>query len=498
MTLIPDEVIAEIRDRIDIVAVIGEHVQLRKAGVNHKGLCPFHHEKTPSFHVNPVRRSYTCFGCSRRGDVFSFLKEMQGKTFVEVVHDLAARAGVTVPERQQNPEEMARRSERGRLQDLNAVAATFFRQQLLGADGRGGRTYLASRGIGDVVAESFRLGLAPDAWDGLARHFEAGNHPLPLAVQLGLIAPRQKAAGFYDKFRNRLICPVILPAGEVVGFSGRALGNDPEAPKYTNSPESPVYKKSNLLFGIHAARSSWAKKGRAVLVEGNFDVIALHQAGFSETVAPLGTALTGEQVELLRRMAPTVIICLDGDSAGRAAALRAIPLLVHAGVETRVASLPDGQDPDSFVREKGPAVFEELLAHARPAIDHFLDEVWRKTDRSPERLAAALSEGAPLIAGIGDDVRRAIVIDQFALGMGVEPRIVRMAISRAAQPAGSSHGHGGASGTMAVTTQADRFRPRNRPFRCLPCQRRRSKFSRSCTITRIFSRKRKPSVCDPS
>ena len=438
MALIPDEVVSEIRDRIDIVAVIGEHIQLKKAGVNWKGLCPFHQEKTPSFHVNPPRHTFYCFGCQKKGDVFAFLMEIGGKSFGEVVRELAGRVGVVIPERPMSPEEQARRSERSRLFDVNALAAAYYRGVLGdGRQGAAGRAYLEGRGIGAEVAAAFQLGLAPDGWDGLLRHFEQRRIPLEPALLLGLVARRSSGSGHYDKFRNRLMCPVILPAGEIAGFSGRTLANDdPETPKYLNSPENPIYKKSQLLFGLHAARPSFAKRGRAILVEGNFDVIALHQAGFTETVAPLGTALTAEQVESLRRLAPSVVLCLDGDKAGRAAALRAIPILVAAGVDARVVALPDKEDPDSFVRSRGAAALEDRVAHAPSAIDHFLEEIWYRSDRSAEARAAALREAAPLIAALGaDSIKRDIVIQQFARALDVESRVVRMALAARPAPA---------------------------------------------------------------
>jgi DNA primase len=429
--LIPDEIVAEIRDRVDIVAVIGEHVPLKKVGASHKGLCPFHHEKTPSFHVHGEKRSFYCFGCQKGGDIFGFLMELQGKGFAEVVRELAHKTGVALPERKETPEDRARRDQKSRLYDVNAIAAAYFQDRLRAADtGQRGLAYLASRGIGEDVARSFQLGLAPDGWDGLSRHLEARHVPVDLALTLGLISPRRQSSGHYDKFRDRLMCPVLLPAGEIAGFSGRTLGSDPEAPKYFNSPESPLYKKSRLLFGLHAARAAFHKRGRALLVEGNFDVIALHQAGFAETVAPLGTALTDEQVEILRRLAPSVTLCLDGDRAGRAAALKAIPLLLSADLPARVAWLPDGEDPDSFVRKFGPEGLEELLGRAEPAVEFYLSEIWHRTDRTAERRAAALKEAAPLLASVRDDVKRDIIIGQFAAALNIDPRVVRRAIAQ--------------------------------------------------------------------
>jgi DNA primase len=428
---IPDEVNPEIRDRVDIVAVLGEHMTLKKAGNSWKGLCPFHGEKTPSFNVSQAKRSYYCFGCQRSGDVFKFVSEIAGKSFVEVVRELAGRVGVTIPEREQSAQELRARDERGRFLDLNMSASAFYRERL--ADelgGRKGRDYLEQRGIGAAVSERFQLGLAPDAWDALARHLELRKVPVESALALGLVAPRTGGrGGYYDKFRDRLMCPVLLPAGEVVGFSGRTLGNDPETPKYVNSSESPIYKKSQLLFGVHAARPAFRARNRALLVEGNFDVIALHQAGFEETIAPLGTALTEDQVEKLHRLTQRVVLCLDGDKAGRAATLKAIPMCLAAGLETLVVALPDGEDPDSFVRKHGKEALEALITGARPAVDFFLDQVWYGTARSADARAEALKQVVPLVVGVRDEVKRMVIVDQFARALDVSTQVVQRAVA---------------------------------------------------------------------
>jgi len=422
---IPDEVIAEVRDRTDIVAVIGEHVALKKTGASYKGLCPFHGEKTPSFNVSPAKRSYYCFGCQRSGDVFKFVSELQGKSFVEVVRELAARSGVVIPEKPDSPAEQQAKSERTRLLDVNATAAAYYRAQLQDAEtGRKGRTYLESRGIGDAIAETFRLGLAPEGWDGLARHLEQRKVAVELALVLGLVSPRKSSPGYYDKFRDRLMCPVLLPAGEVVGFSGRTLGSDPETPKYVNSSESPIYKKSNLLFGLHAARAAIQRKNRAILVEGNFDVIALHQAGFAETVAPLGTALTEQQAETLRRHSERVILCMDGDKAGRAATMKDIELLVRAGIDTRVVILPQGEDPDSFVRKTGAERFEALVHAAPEAFEYYTFEQWGASDRSAASGERVLRTVAPIVAAEPVDNKRLMIAGRLAQALGLDPRRV--------------------------------------------------------------------------
>lgn len=433
MARIPEEAISRIRDAVDIVAVVGESVQLKKTGNSFRGLCPFHREKTGSFYVVPDKKFFHCFGCQKSGDVFRFVMEMQGKTFAEAVRELGRRAGIEVPDHE-TPSDRARRNERARFLEVNAIAAAFFREVLRGDEGIAGRKYLLSRGIGEEVADTFQLGMAPDAWDLLAKRLEARRVPMEAAVTLGLVAPRKGGRGHYDRFRNRLMCPILLPAGEVVAFSGRILGEaGPDVPKYVNSPGSPVYTKGHHLFGLHAARAEFRRKGRAILVEGNFDVIALHQAGFRETVGPLGTALTEKQVDVLRLLAPMVVLCLDGDAAGRNAALKDLPALMAAGVETRVAPLPEGEDPDTFVRKHGPEAFETLIARAQPAVEYFIHEVWGRSDRSSDRRARALREAAPVVARISDEARREIVIGELAAALDVDPRVVRRAVATSAE-----------------------------------------------------------------
>ncbi|MFH0903464.1 MAG: DNA primase [Pseudomonadota bacterium] len=440
--------IADIRDRTDIVEIVGERVGLKKAGHAFKGLCPFHQEKTPSFHVLPDKRFFHCFGCQRNGDVFRFLMDIEGKTFAEAVRELGRRAGVEVPE-QTDPRELARRDERSRLLEVSSLSSSFFQDTLRAGASPQGREYLAQRGIGNEIAETFRLGMAPDAWDSLARWLEGQRVQLELAVLLGLVALRRQGHGYYDRFRNRLICPVISATGETVAFSGRQLVSDPNAPKYINSPGSPLYTKGNVLFGLHAARAAIRTKGRAVVVEGNFDVLALHQAGFGETVAPLGTALTDHQVSTLRLLTSCVVLCLDGDAAGRAAAQKHLGPLLDAGIETKVAELPDGQDPDSFVRSQGSPALEDLLGNAQPAVEYFIHEVWTKSSRSSaDRRAAAIHAAAPMLARIADPIKRDMVLGELAAALDADAGMVRRAVAQAsmANAVAAEHAHAERSG----------------------------------------------------
>jgi DNA primase len=463
--MIPDEVIAEIRGRADIVAVIGQHVQLRKAGRNWKGLCPFHGEKTPSFNVQPDKGFFYCFGCQKKGDVFTFVMELEGKSFTEAAEGLAARFGVEVPRIEESPELRRARGERAGMLALNKVAAVFFRAILADpARGEAGRAYLARRGVGDEIAAKFQLGYAPSDWHALADHLQEQRVDLELAVKLGLIARQPRAGGFYDRYRDRLVCPVIVPGGDVVGFSARIINAAPaadghgEAPKYINSPESTVYKKSKLLFGLAQAREALATKKRAVLVEGNFDVISLHQAGFTEVVAPLGTAITIEQVMQLKRLTDRVVLLYDGDRAGYNATLHALQLCVEADLEVLVASRPGharsggagplsgGVDPDSLVAGGGAEQLRELVDRAQGGIEYFAFEVWGKARASADARARALDDAARLVAKVASPTKRDLILGTLATAMEVDLAVVQKAMqrgqgSRPASGAGSpTHG----------------------------------------------------------
>jgi DNA primase len=449
--MIPDEVIAEIRSRVDIVAVIGQHVQLRKAGRNWKGLCPFHGEKTPSFNVAGDRGFFYCFGCQKKGDVFTFVMELEGRSFAEAAEQLAARAGIHIERADESPEQRRARGERVAMLDVCKVAMEVFRQNLRDPQrGALARTYLESRGVGDAVAERFLLGYGLPDWHAMADALRDRRVDLELALKLGLIARQPRAGGYYDRFRDRLVCPVIVPGGDVVGFSARTLPTaapatpDPrgEAPKYINSPESTVYKKSRLLFGLAQARDAMASKGRAVLVEGNFDVITFHQAGLTETVAPLGTALTLEQVEALRRSAAEVVLCYDGDRAGRTATRAALELLVSVDLPVRVVALPDGEDPDSLVRRSGADKARELVERAVGGIEYFCFEVWGKARASADARSSALDDAARLIAKVASPTKRDLIVGTLASAMELDVQVVRSAVSRQAQR-GAGSGPGG-------------------------------------------------------
>ncbi|HET9622124.1 MAG TPA: DNA primase [Kofleriaceae bacterium] len=474
--MIPDDVIAQIRDAADIVAVIGQHVQLRKAGTSWKGLCPFHGEKTPSFNVVPAKQFFHCFGCQKHGDVFSFLMELEGKSFVETAEQLAARYGIVVPRIEESPELRRARGERMAMLDLNKLATAFFREVLADAKrGEPGRAYLARRGVGQEIADKFQLGYAPGDWGALADYLKAKRADLELAVKLGLLAHRPRAGGYYDRNRDRLVCPVVVPGGDIVGFSSRLVApaqkspDGSEPPKYINSPESAVYKKGKLLFGLAQAREAMASQKRAVLVEGNFDVITLHQAGFTEVVAPLGTALTPEQVNQLKRLTERVVLLYDGDRAGYKATMHALQLCVEADAEVYVAARPgharsggagilsDGVDPDSMVASGGAEQLRESVDRALGGIEFFAFEVWGKARANADARTRALADAGRLVAKIANPIKRDLIVGTLATAMDVDVGVVRNALTQggnahnrsgggSSHPNAPGHGHGHSSG----------------------------------------------------
>ncbi|HWE30750.1 MAG TPA: DNA primase, partial [Polyangia bacterium] len=338
MGLIPEDKIAEIRDRTDIVAVIGEYVTLKRTGVNHKGLCPFHNEKSPSFNVNAQKQFFHCFGCGKSGDVIKFLSELVGKSFMETLRLLAQRSGVELPEPTRSPREEERlraaESERAKMVRLHDLVATFYVAQLQTPPAQAARAYLETRGLDEKTADTFRVGFAPASWEALARHLEQKKVPAELSERAGLIRRRENGTHF-DTFVNRVVYALTSPMGEVIGFGGRVI-NSEDQPKYKNSPETLLFKKGENLFGLHVAKHAIRKGGRALVVEGNFDVMTLHQHGIDYAVAPQGTAMTAEQVKLLKRFAREVVLMLDADPAGRAATMKIIRLFVDAELTVKI------------------------------------------------------------------------------------------------------------------------------------------------------------------
>ncbi len=376
--LISDELINQVRDRVDIAEIVGHHVSLSRTGQNLKGLCPFHQEKTPSFTVSPSRQIFHCFGCGAGGNVFSFLMRITGAGFPETVRDIGRRVGIEVPESGGVPDRQA--GVTGRLEQVNAAAAAWFRRNLLDpVQGKDGRDYLTRRGIMPNTAETYRLGFAPAEWDGLVKALGREGYGEAELAAAGLAVARdqgmrgrQGASGSYDRFRGRLMCPITDLRKRVVGFGGRVFGD--EQPKYLNSPDTPLFKKGQTLFGLDLAREATTRLKTLIVVEGYFDVIALHQAGMLNVAATLGTALTSDHVQVIRRFASKVVLLFDPDPAGVRAALRTLDLFVNSGLGVVVVTLPDGDDPDTFVRQRGAEAFMRLLEKAPSLLDFALEQ----------------------------------------------------------------------------------------------------------------------------
>ena len=411
----------DIKRTADIVELIGQYVQLRKAGRNYVGLCPFHAEKTPSFTVNPERQTFHCFGCKKGGDIFSFWMEYHNATFPEAVKDLAEKYHVMITERFSESAEQKKASQRKLFYNINEIATDYYRCTLKDPDkGIQARAYLKKRTVSNEIISEFRLGYAPAEWDGLTRTLRKKGIALDMAVQVGLVIPR-KNGGFYDRFRSRIIFPIFDLRQHVVGFGGRVLDNS--LPKYLNTPETPLFHKGELFYGLHVSFKAIREKGRAVIVEGYMDCLALKNHGFQEVVATLGTALTDRHVRKLKGYAKEVFIVFDSDEAGKKAALKSLPVFSNEGLSAKAVVLPDGQDPDSFVNENGLKGFLELLDHASPMFDFYLEQKLTHRD-SDEAKIGVLKESLPILSEIHEFSLRSLYVRRLSERIGIKENIV--------------------------------------------------------------------------
>ena len=427
--MIPDDVLASIRERTDIGVLVGEYVKLKKSGASFKGLCPFHNEKTASFYVHPQRGFFHCFGCQASGDVFGFLTRLEGLPFPDAVRRLAERSGVEIPDTdpQKDAERRRERETTDRIAHcLDEAAGFYVRMMTEHPHGELARTCHEQRGVDAETAARFRLGYAPDAWDALVTLFREKQRSPRDAEAAGLVVPRRSRDGYYDRFRHRLMFPVSDAQGRIVAFSGRALPPTSseeearEAPaKYINSPEGPLYQKGKLLYGLWEGRVSIRRQGWALLCEGNFDVVCLHQHGLDNAVAPLGTALTSDQARLLRRFAERVVVLFDGDGAGRKAVRAAFPHLTEVGLPAKVVALPQGHDPDSFLREFGAESLRERIEGAPGIVEHLIDEAASNSTGDAAATADAISSLGPVLKRVANPVERRLYIDRIAQKFGV-------------------------------------------------------------------------------
>ncbi|MDD5759165.1 MAG: DNA primase [Desulfobulbaceae bacterium] len=419
-------VVQAVKDAADILEVVGEIVSLKKAGVNYKGLCPFHGEKTPSFTVNPARRSFHCFGCGEGGDALSFIMRYQGIGFWEALKQLAGRYHISLPERELSPRERQTASKRKELFAINQQAALCYHQLLFAENGAVARNYLEKRRIPLAVINDFQLGFAPESWDFLLKAMaDVGEEGLSEA---GLVVQRESGKGYYDRFRNRVLFPIISHSGKYLGFGGRILDN--QEPKYLNSPETLVYTKGKTLFGLFQNKEAIRRSHRALIVEGNFDLLSLVAAGVRDVVAPLGTALTSQHIRALKGYAQEAVLLFDGDQAGIKAAMRAVPLFLSEKVAARVVILPDGHDPDTFVTEFGAAALEERLAAAYALPEFVVSHLVDKHGLDLEGKGRIVEELRPLIKAIDDqDLQRSLFVSHFSTKLGLSEEQLLGAVS---------------------------------------------------------------------
>ena len=431
MPEIPRDTIERVKAATDIVEVVSEHVQLRQQGRNWLGLCPFHNENTPSFNVNPELQIYHCFGCGVGGDIYKFLQEIDKVSFFEALTFLAGRAGISLP---RSGGAAADDERNDRLFGANELAAKYFQYMLRRPEGAAALRYLHRRGVTDETAEAFRLGYAPGGWTSfldMATKPRRGFRAEELE-QAGLALPGRSGRGHYDRFRDRVVFPITNLSGRTIGFGARALRDDDE-PKYLNSPETPIYHKSGVLYGMAAARESIRRRRTALVVEGYMDVVGLAQHGATHVVASSGTSLTPGHARLLGRYAERVVLLFDGDAAGGAAAERGVEVLLGTELDTRIATLPAGQDPDSFVRrEGGPGALEELVESAPPALDVYLDRLAAAVDlTSVAGRARAVDRLVPLFSQCREEVRRDLMLRRVAQRFEVDEQALRRDVAAA-------------------------------------------------------------------
>ena len=418
------EFVEHLKSSVDIVKVVGEYVRLRKSGAGPRwtGLCPFHTEKTPSFSVHQAHQFYKCFGCGAGGDVIKFVMEIERLSFFEALKLLADRNGIPMPKRAEYSDEETRL--RAALFEMHEIAARAFRANLRGASGAAAREYLAKREVSAGEIEEFALGYSDRSGQDLVRRFEREGMTAAQMEASGLVLKRQDGSGFFDRFRNRLMFPIHSESAKVIGFGGRALSAEDE-PKYLNSPETPVYRKSQILYNLHRAKEGIRKADLAILVEGYMDVIGLHSAGVREAVATCGTALTSAQVRALKRHSERIVVNFDPDAAGSNAAERSIQILLEEGVRVRVLELEGGMDPDEYVKASGEDAYRAALERS-PGYFHWLaDRARGRYDmRTPQGRVSALQFLLPAIQRVNDKLERAAIANDIAGYLGVEQGLV--------------------------------------------------------------------------
>ena len=437
--MIPQETIEQVAAASDIVEVIGSYVPLKRAGATWKARCPFHQEKSPSFNVNPARQMFKCFGCGVGGSVFKFVTMFTSIDFPSAVRMLAERAGIPIIEEfsGHSDEDQGAGKTRRQLLRLHAETTEWFHRNLMKSPGaQHARDYLKSRGLTGEVAGRWKLGYAPDAWDTLMRWAEESGYRREELVQSGLVKARDEddqtgRGGAYDRFRDRLMFPISNEVGEVIAFSGRVLTADAKGAKYVNSPESPIFTKGKVLFGLHMSNKALLYKKFGIVCEGQIDLITVFEAGIQNVIAPQGTAFTVKQAELLKRRADEVVLCFDADNAGQQAAEKSLPALLEANVTVRVATMPPGEDPDSLIRSQGAEAFSERIAAAKDFFDFQIERLAKTFDvdtpRGKTQFCRKLAESVALLT---DNVLREAVVAKVSSRIGVTAQDFRALLRR--------------------------------------------------------------------
>lgn len=432
MARIPEDILERIRDATDIAEIVSEHVQLTPKGRNLFGLCPFHNENSPSFSVNPERQIYHCFGCGVGGNVFKFIQEIDRVSFVEAVKFLANRTSISLPAHDEPSRAVSDASDQ--VYRANDLAHKYFHHMLLNdTAGEEALTYLRNRRLSDETIERFGLGYAPAGWDGLLKVANRRGFSPQAMEQAGLALPRQSGNGYYDRFRDRAIFPISNLSNRTIGFGARALQPDQE-PKYLNSPETSVYHKGTVLYGLAQTRDAIRRRDAVIVVEGYMDLLSLVQAGIEHVVATSGTALTEEHCRALARYAHRVVLLFDGDAAGSNAAMRGLEILLGTGVDARVVSLPSEHDPDTFVQEKGPEALLDLAEKGYSALDFYMRQIGSQHDlNSVQGKSQAIEALKPLLARPRDAVRRDLMLREVAQQLAVDESALRQEMSQVVQ-----------------------------------------------------------------
>jgi DNA primase len=432
--LISEETIQRVSDANDIVDLISSYFPLKRAGTSFRALCPFHREKSPSFHVNPARQNYHCFGCGAGGGVLRFVMEYEHLDFPSAVRRLAQRAGIPIIEEASTAEDHQKHGLRQRLLALHADASTWFHDQLLKSpDASQARDYLKSRGLNSTIAKSWQLGFAPGSWDALLTHLRGRRFTQEEILQSGLASskdePPSSGSTLYSRFRNRVMFPIRNDYGEVIAFSGRILEVDAKAAKYVNSPETPLFTKGRVLYGLDKTKRDLIEKNAAIVCEGQIDLISAFEAGIRNVIAPQGTAFTGDQARLLKRYVETVLLCFDSDAAGKKAAARSLPALLSQGLLVKIVTLPQGDDPDSLIRSSGPEAFLEVINNATDFFEHSLNEAFASGELNDSAGKSRLvSRIAPPLALVQDAVLRETILGRTASRLGLPQGAIRVAM----------------------------------------------------------------------